>query len=127
MTVLFRAMRDDGEARPVCGPSARMLGVRLEGDIKISETGMVGPGTGGMSVALVGPGNLPRHRRPSDFGGIGDDPVWQIESADLPDRLTIRPDPGKPLQHGFVEPVGVMTLDDYQEALAKSRGFWTRA
>jgi len=127
MTLLFRAMKSDGKGMPSCGPSARMLGVRLEGDIEISDAAMVRAGTGGMSVALGRPENLPRHRRPPSFEGIGPDPVWQIDSDDLPDRLTMRPDPAKPRQHGFVEPADVMTVADYQAALAASREFWTLA
>jgi len=52
VTVLFDAMRDDREDRPECGPTGRTLGVRLEGDIDITQDGMVEAGTGGMSVAL---------------------------------------------------------------------------
>jgi hypothetical protein len=68
MAVLFRSMRDDGEGRPLCGPTAR-----------------------------------------------------------LPKTLVMRRDPNDPSRHGFVEPVHAMTLQDYQEALATSRGMWVRA
>jgi hypothetical protein len=93
MAVLCRGMRDDGEGQPECGPSARALGVRLEGDIVIREDGTVGPGAGGMSVALDDPHNLPSHRRPTQFGGFGPDPVWILDDADLPSTLCLRPDP----------------------------------
>jgi hypothetical protein len=127
MAVLYRGMKDDGEGEPMCGPSARMLGVRPYGDLPISEDGMVAPETGGMSVALDDAQHLPPHRRPPEFGGHGDDPVWQIEEADLPDSLTLRRDPDNPSRHGFIEPIEVMALSDYQEALATSRGIWSRA
>lgn len=120
-------MKDDGEGQPRCGPKARELGVRLEGDILIREDGSVGPGTGGMSVALDDPNNLPPHRRPAKFGGLGRDPVWQIDEADLPGTLVMRPDPEDPSRHGFVEPIESMSLFDYQDALATSRGLWERA
>jgi hypothetical protein len=126
MTVLFRAMRDDGEGKPECGPSARTLGVRPDGDIAIGADGMVAPETGGMSVALETPLNLPPHRRPPTLGGWGRDPVWQVEENELPSVLLCRPDPKDPLRHGFVEPIEAMSLDDFQEALATSRGFWSR-
>ena len=127
MTVLYRSMKDDGEGQPECGPSARTLGVRLEGDIPIQDNGTVEPGTGGMSVALDTHENLPHHRRPPEFGGWGQDPVWQIEESDLPDTLLCRPDPEDPSRHGFVEPIEAMSLDDYQDALATSRGIWSCA
>jgi hypothetical protein len=80
-----------------------------------------------MSVAIGTPENLPEHRRDERFGGWGPDPVWQIESSDLPATLSFRPDPADPSRHGFVEPIEAMSLDDYQEALASSRGIWSRA
>lgn len=125
MTVLYRGMKDDGEGQPECGPSARKLGVRLEGDITIQEDGTVRPGTGGMSVALDRPENLPMHRRDAAFGGWGQDPVWRIDEADLPDSLVCRPDARS--RHGVVEPIETVSLEEYQETLACSRGFWTRA
>jgi len=124
--LLFRRMKDDGHGQPACGPSARTLGVRQEGDIAISEDEKVEPGTGGMSVAIDTPQNLPEHRRPPEHAGWGPDPVWQIDEADLPATLTFRRDPDDPSRHGFVEPMGIMSLDEYQEALATSRGFWRR-
>jgi hypothetical protein len=103
-----------------------MLGVRLEGDILISDDGLVLPLTGGMSVAIGAPENLPLHRRPKAFGGFGPDPVWEIDDSDLPERLAFRPDPRNPSSHGFVEPIAPMSLADYQEVLATSRGFWSQ-
>jgi hypothetical protein len=120
-------MKDDGEGRPVCGPTGRTLGVRLEADIPIRQAGMVEPRTGGMSVALGDIQNLPIHRRPPEHGGIGPDPVWQIEESDLPSTLVLRPDPDDPSRHGFIEPTEPMPLSEYQQALAASRGFWSRA
>jgi len=118
-------MGDDGEGRPECGPSARKLGVRLDGDTAITDERMVEPETGGMSVALHKPENLPRHRRPQVLGGRGIDPVWQLKDKDLPSALTLRVDPNNPSRHGFVEPIEAMNLDEYQEVLASSRGSWS--
>jgi hypothetical protein len=126
MPMIYRGMKDDGEGMPACGPTARTLGVRLTRDIKISEDQMVGPGTGGMSVAPDSPQNLERHRRPAEHGGYGPDPVWEIDSDDLPSTLAYRPDPRNVSRHGFVEPIEEMSLNAYQEALATSRGFWSR-
>lgn len=126
MTLLYRSMKDDGAGVPSCGASSRELGVRLEGDIPITENGMVEPETGGMSVALDDPINLPAHRRPEKFGGYGRDPVWQIDHEDLPIGLRLRPDPRNQSGHGFVEPIQRMRLKDYQDALATTRGFWSQ-
>jgi hypothetical protein len=128
MTTLYRTMKDDGEGMPLCGPTGRTLGVRREVDVPDSADGMVEPGTGGMSVALDDPMNLEAHRRPPAYaGGFAPDPLWQIESDDLPSTLTLRRDPDNPSRHGFIEPMDTMSLDDYQNALATSRGFWSRA
>lgn len=67
-------MKEDSEGHPECGPSARMLGVRLEGDIPIADTGEVQPETGGMSVAVDDPQHLPRHRRPPEHGATAATP-----------------------------------------------------
>jgi hypothetical protein len=61
MAVLFRSMRDDGEGRPLCGPTARTLGVRPAGDIVIRDDGTVEPCRGGMSVAIDRTEHLPAH------------------------------------------------------------------
>lgn len=127
MPRIFRSMKHDGEDMPLCGPSSRCLGARLHGDVMITDDGYVDPETGGMSVAIGEIGHLPRHRRPKEEGGFGEDPVWWIDSEDLPDTLKFRPDPRNPSRHGFVEPIERMTLDEYQTALATSRGFWSRA
>jgi hypothetical protein len=120
-------MKDDGEGQPECGPSARTLGVRLDGDILVQEDDTVEPETGGMSVGLDQPENVPAHRRPPEFDGWGPDPLWMIEEEDLPSTLALRLDPEDPSRHGFVEPIEKMPLASFQEALATSRGLWTRA
>jgi hypothetical protein len=127
MTTVYRGMKDDGEGQPLCGTSARTLGVRLEGDIVIREDGTVGPSTGGMSVAIDDPRDLPPHRRPPEHGGWGSDPVWKIDVDDLPSSLVFRPDPEDPSRHGFIEPMETMMLDEYQGALAATRAMWARA
>lgn len=124
MVALFRAMKDDGDGCPECGASARELGVRLDGDIEISDEGFVEPGKGGMSVSPESPMYLENHRRPPEFGGIGKDPVWTIDDRELPSELMYRADPEMPSLHGFIEPIQAMSLDAFQEALRSSRGSW---
>ena len=80
-----------------------------------------------MSVAIDGTEHLPAHRRPQSHGGWGPDPVGRIEEEDLPESLVMRRDPKDPSSHGFVEPVHAMTLQEYEEAVATSRGMWVRA
>lgn len=127
MGSLFRGMKDDGEGEPACGPTARTLGVRLLGDITIQDDGTVEPGTGGMSVAFNTPKNIRKHRRSREYGGFGPDPVWRIEEDDLPSGLTCRADPNDLSRHGLIEPIESMELAHFQELLASTRGFWSRA
>ena len=120
-------MRDDGGGMPLCGPSSRMLGVRLEGDVTIREGGLVWHGGGGMSVAAGHLLNLPTHRRQPRDGGTGKDPVWKIDVGDLPEALAFRTDSTGRRSHGYVEPSEPMHLDDFQAALASTRFWWERA
>lgn len=130
--LLFRSMRTDPHGLPLVAPSARGLGARTDRepdafhrDIERDPTtGLVGPGTGGLSVAPGHPGHLPRHRRPSALGGEGDDPVFAIPVLALGPDLTYRPDPAHPTRHGFIEPSRSMPLDEYQAALAATRAGW---
>jgi hypothetical protein len=119
---LFRGMRVADDGLPELGPSARSLGVR-PGDIPV-ENGGVAPVNGGMSVSPNDPVNLPDFRRPPEFGGTGKDPVFSINSEDLPDSLVYRPDPTNPTEHGFVEPATEMSFEEYVQALHGTRGNW---
>jgi hypothetical protein len=72
--LMFRAMRQDLDGYPLLGRSSRTLGVRVDGEYRnlpVAEDGTVAPETGGMSVALEKPGNLPKHRLPRSLGGEG--------------------------------------------------------
>jgi hypothetical protein len=108
------------------GESARSLGARREIDIELNEEAFVTPEAGGMSVSPGGPENLPRHRRPPEWGGTGLDPIWRILSSDLGDGLLYRPDPLDPDAHGFIEPARAMAFDEYQALLAQTRSKWQR-
>ena len=81
--ILYRGMREASDGRPVCGSSARMLGARPHIDVPVDRSGIVHPGTGGMSVVPDSPRHLPRHRRPPEYGGTGNDPVWRIQETAL--------------------------------------------
>ncbi len=126
--ILLRAMTaGEGGRLGIVENPARTLGVRVGGrraDIVVAASGLVLPETGGMSVSPPPPDNLLEHRRPPEYGGIGKDPIWELQSDALPPELTYRPDPSKPRSHGFVEPAWPMLLDDYLDALRSTRGLW---
>ncbi|WP_165069916.1 polymorphic toxin-type HINT domain-containing protein [Paludisphaera rhizosphaerae] len=118
--ILFRGMREDPSGGPLTGPTARTLGVRPGDDIPMVGD-RVQPGTGGMSVAPDSPTNLPEHRRPSEFGGTGKDPVWGIGTDSLGEDIVFRQD--KPT-HGLLEPAREMSIGEFQEALADLVSRW---
>lgn len=123
---LFRSMKEETDGMPAVGPSARLLGVR-PGDAPIPDvlaihpTDQVLPDDGGMSVAPDDPMRLLKHRRPPSVGGIGQDPVWYIEIGELGADLQFRQD--RPT-HGVIEPARPMTLQDFEDALARTRPDW---
>lgn len=121
---LFRGMQRDSDGEAVVGESARSLGARREIDIELNEEAFVTSEAGGMSVSPGGPENLPRHRRPPEWGGTGLDPIWRILTSDLGDDLLYRPDPLDPDSHGFIEPARAMAFDEYQALLVQTRSKW---
>lgn len=123
MTRLFRGMIEDQDGLPLVIGTARGLGVRRDNDIPVDDDGLCSPGLGGMSVAYDTPLNLPPHRRSSEHGGTGPDPVWELDEAELPDFLVYREDDELD-GHGFIEPAYAMEIQDYEEALATTRTLW---
>ena len=103
---------------------SRTIGARPNIDIPVNEIGLVEPEMGGISVSPNSEENLPPYRRPPAFGGTGKDPLWELETENLPDELAYRPDPDDPDRHGFIEPSRVMTFNRYQGALRLSRNLW---
>jgi len=125
---IFRAMKVAADGMPEVGPSARTLGVRrgdqTPRDVPVAVPDeAVPPQSGGMSVAPDNPANLPKNRRPPAYGGSGKDPVWVIDTDDLPAVLEFRQDAPT---HGLVEPATnrVLTLAEYEAALASTRDKW---
>lgn len=114
---------EERDELPATGARARSLGVRPETDIVVDTDGLVRPGAGGMSVSPETPMNLPPFRLPRSFGGTGKDPVWAISQEHLGTHLVYRPDPENET-HGFIEPAGVTTFEQFQEALHETRKFW---
>jgi hypothetical protein len=122
---ILRAMKLGEDDLPRTGASARTLGARCNIDIPTSEDGFVEPGTDGMSVSPYPPENLPPHRRPPEFGGEGKDPLWELETDELPEELRYGTDPDRPEEHGFIEPSRRMPFEEYQRAIHGTRGLWT--
>ena len=132
-------MSPDGN-KPATGRGGRKLGVRVADpaipdsrfDVTPDGEGRVAPNGGGMSVA---PGfhQLPVERIPPRFrklrpGARGNDRdrIWRhgvgsFTSGAVAEALVLRPDrPG----HGLVEPVEVMLLARYEQALAATAEDW---
>ncbi len=122
---VFRGMREAFGVLQV-GQTARTLGVRPNIDIPVDSNGLVHPKTGGMSVAPGSPTNLPRHRRPTEFGGTGKDPVWGIAVGNLGPDLSYTPDASPNPTHGIIEPNRSMSFDEYQDALQSTARNWVR-
>ena len=135
MPRVWRVMTVDGD-RPKVGPTARTLGVRAPpsryGDIVVEADGTVGPGRGGMSVALAWR-DLPRHRIPARLqselpsaAGSNKDACWRMgegafEAGPIGSGLQLRPDSPK---HGVVEPSATVPVATYQADLAATRDRW---
>jgi hypothetical protein len=125
--VLFRPMRED-QGQPALAPNA--LGVRLpqdaaqyggKVDIYPDPDGSVHPQSGGMSITLDDPLQIPRHRRPVALGGDGNLPLWRIQSDDLPETLIARNDHDF---HGLVEPASSMTTEAFVQYLEGTQPAW---
>lgn len=123
---IVRGMRGTYDGLPKPGITVRDLGVKPGKDIPVLGDGSVLPRTGGMSVTPNDPRLLPEFRLPRSLGGTSKDPVWAMNTADLPPSLAYRADPDNPLRHGFVEPSSRMSFDDFQSALASTQSLWRR-
>lgn len=126
MPLVYRSMQEDADGQPAVGPSARRLGVRPTDVGYRCDEDLIGPGDRGLSVTPDDPFLLPDFRRPDEWGGDGKDPVWVIDTADLPAELSYRPDPAAPHRHGFLEAARPMRLIDYVRALTATHPLWRK-
>jgi len=78
--------------------------------------------TKGMSVSLSIDG-LPPFRKPPEFGGMGKDPIWQIDDSKIAGDLEAVQDSHT---HVSILPGVTMRLDKYEMALAKTQNDWQR-
>jgi hypothetical protein len=126
---VLRTMKIGEDDLPEVGKTGRYLGARPSGkfrDIDVDANEMVHPGTGGLSVSPPPPENLHELVRPPEYGGIGKDPLWELETNELPPELAYRPDPKRLKEHGFIEPARAMSFEEYQGALHATRELWKR-
>jgi len=139
----FRGMVEQN-GKPKIGRSARLLGVRPNIDINIEQMpigyldkqGYLLPEAQrnlhgdlvtvairdikGMSVSLSIEG-LPAFRKPSQFGGMGKDPLWQIDDSHITGDLQAVQDSQT---HVSIMPRVTMTLEKYETALANTQKYW---
>lgn len=144
-TLYYRGMAEQN-GKPKIGRSARLLGVRPSIDINIQqmpigcldEQGYLLPksqrklhgdlvtvairDTKGMSVSLSIEG-LPAFRKPSQFGGNGKDPLWQIDDSIITGDLEAVQDSST---HVSIMPRVTMALEKYEAALASTQKYWER-
>jgi hypothetical protein len=114
-------MKSDADRLPRIGQTARELGVRPDLDIPVDPKGHVNPLTGGMSITADDPMNLPPHRRPVAYNGIGRDPVFTIEGERLTTFHSLRQDG---MYHFLVEPKYPCPFHDFQAAIHLTRPHW---
>src|SRR5439155_22412893 len=106
-------------------------------DIPVADNGNVSPKTGGISVA-PSLHDLPLHLIPLRLKAKiryakGNDNLvcWRMGEGPFVEgpvfgKLVFRPDPAKPMSHGFVEPASEMSVTEYQSALAATQDQWVR-
>jgi hypothetical protein len=136
----------EADGKPKVGRSARLLGVRLGIDIDVvempkdwlddrgylrpeAERKSTGPlvvvairSTKGMSTSLSVE-SLPAFRRPTAFGGMGRDPLWQVEDNQISGDLEAVQDSAT---HVSIMPRVTMLLEKYETALANIQNDWKR-
>lgn len=141
----YRGMAEQN-GKPKVGRSARLLGVRPSIDIDVEqmprnwldENGYLRSeidlnstdesvavairNTKGMSTALSIE-SLPAFRRPDKFGGIGKDPLWEIEDTKITgDLAAVQDSP----THVSIVPRTTMLLEKYETALANTQNYWEK-
>ena len=141
----YRGMVEE-TGQPKVGRSARLLGIRPGIDIDVEQMprdylddqGYLRPeaernptgdlvdvalrNTKGLSTSLSIEG-LPAFRRPTTFGGIGRDSLWQIENSKITGDLEAVQDGATQVS---IMPSTTMLLEKYEAALAKTQDDWKR-
>jgi hypothetical protein len=89
--LLYRFMTEHPDGMPLFVRESRALSSSFEAPIQ--EDGTIHRSVGGVCVSPNSPQRLPPHRRPPMHRGTGTgpDPIWEIDSGDLPPTLSIDP------------------------------------
>ena len=119
---LYRGMKEGPNGQPLLEESARGLGVRPGTDLDIIDN-MAISNEKGISVAPDDPMNLKDFRRPPEYNGTGKDPVWEIDTKDLPSGLEFFQDSPT---HGVLRPDQNMPYEGFQKLLEETLPFWKR-
>jgi hypothetical protein len=118
---LYRVMKVAADGKPLVGTRRNMLGVRPTDPtntdpkrrfdaVAVNDGDAIAPGEG-LSTSL-NPGRM----------RVGaDEALFEIETDDLAPGLV--PNPDHP-PHCLIEPSGVTTLGEFQQALADTRDLW---
>lgn len=144
MPKVFRIMKQADDGKPVVGSRFGELGVRPR-DMEENPLGEAHPGNGGMSVqpslgALAQrkysrfvPSRI-QDTNPLFRGATGPDDqyIWTMGSGPFVDSAVTAdlnlhcdsPAPNGFVDHGVIEPARMLTLDDFQHALAATRSDW---
>ncbi|MDX2256319.1 MAG: hypothetical protein NW214_12455 [Pseudanabaenaceae cyanobacterium bins.39] len=141
----YRGMAEQN-GKPKIGRSARLLGIRPNLDINIEQipvgcldeqsyllpkaqrklhgniVAVAIRDSKGMSVSLS-IDSLPMFRKPSQFGGMGKDPLWQIDDNMITGDLEAVQDS---TTHVSIMPRVTMALEKYEAALANTQKYWQR-
>lgn len=141
----YRGMADK-DGKPMLGRSARLLGIRPGVDIDVAqksrglldaqgylrlkteqdnsgiEVKIAVRNTKGLSVSLSIEG-LPSFRKPAAFGGVGKDPLWQIDDSHIAGDLEAVQDSAT---HVSILPSVTMLLARYEAAIAGTQAHWER-
>jgi hypothetical protein len=124
--IVYRAMR--GDKMPTIGDASSLeLGVRdgSQGggnDVENIMNGMVQPTAQGMSVTPDFPAFLPTFALKAVAQKKAK--VWGYYLGVLDSRLTYRPDPGKPKQHGFIGVTAPMPLSEFRNLIHATQPGW---
>ncbi|MFM7716597.1 MAG: hypothetical protein ACKO7A_29005, partial [Microcystis sp.] len=73
-----------------------------------------------VSLSIEG---LPAFRKPPKFGGMGKDPLWQIDDSMITGDLEAVQDSPT---HVSIMPRVTMTLEKYETALANTQKYWEK-
>lgn len=120
---VVRGMKADSDKKPITGDTARTLGARNPADVQPGKNGFLALDQG-MSVSPLPVSNLPKHRRPAEFGGTGKDDIFKLDTIHLATYdLKFIYDLHNP-KHGFIAPFKGMTYNDYQIALHATKQHW---